>query len=621
MNKIQVIVKDKVLCRCDECKQKKRQIHLRMACRRKDLPHPDDAGSIDITGRYEEDKEHPRFTCQINQAGVHIEGWLQIVFVAIEGNKAAIPRSSQAFTLSGDLDLKSREFLFVVYDDWSKSHGQGVGQGLLKLLAQGCLAMNMTIEPPIYGMQSTINTILRPYLIGKREKAKPRQKAPRLSEYALAALPVSVRKELVAVESIPLPTPYINALQKEFSPQEISKVIEDWNSVPQEPPSDRDLRRRKVLGTLAAKVRKFFVWFHSSLWPTLRWHFRNFLSSYTYRQDSNRSLLGDLEMIYSQTPHTAEEYEFLGKKGLDLVWKPGVKEPYFYEADLKSLSFSKSKYGVGGGLWKCLLKINKSSSKMKKPATYYFDVLFTVVGIGADVGYNLMSENSGLDFAFDDWQAMDFHGDAVMYDISVWWGMVKGGSYGITKLRVYGNKAHIPLNFDMSGWSEIFAQGVGIGASVIFGKVVPRKVKVPGKTHQKESKDFPLTGKNSAKSHFDLGCAVLDGELFYLMSPGSILRLDGYTDTVDCKVRNKELAKLRIQNVWQAIKDTMGKKLPIALYDAYTPNPLGEEPAFIGEWNDKTKKYEHKIDDDTDDRYWRRVDVFLNGRGMLRLQG
>jgi hypothetical protein len=214
-------------CRCG-------RVHSVPPCRVKDRPRPEDPGREDVTGRYEQDAAKPRFTCQLNQAGAHIEGWLQYVDAADRGKTlpaSAATKPRQVFTLSGDRDPRRGEFRFVVYDDWSPARrGQGVGQGFLYPRGGGRIEINMTIgQGP--GAGESLHTTMRPYPYGG--------KVPRLSNHALSSLPAAVREELRVVETHPLPTPYVTELRADFSPQWVRDTLAQWYGLQNKPPLER----------------------------------------------------------------------------------------------------------------------------------------------------------------------------------------------------------------------------------------------------------------------------------------------------------------------------------------------------------------------------------------------
>jgi hypothetical protein len=615
-------------CRCG-------RVHSVPPCRVKDRPRPEDPGRDDITGRYEQDAAKPQFTCQLNQAGAHIEGWLQFVYAADRGRTlpaTAAARLRQVFTLSGDRDRRNGEFRFAVYDDWSpEQRGQGVGQGFLRPRGRDRVELSMTIGQG-RGPAETIRTMLRPYPYGG--------KVPRLSNHALASLPGAVREELRVVETHPLPTPFVTELRADFSPQWVRQRLAQWYSVQNKPPSERDRVQRPVLGAVEGRLRAFFLRFHRELWPTIRWHIRMHLSCYRFEQGSTRTLLEDLAFIATRTARSAEDkFEFIGEEGLGLSWTPAPPtEPFVYKAKLRLWQIQVGKStrpprpkipepqgsgapAVSAGVARGTLVVAKYGPGIKAPVIMHFDVRFTVVGAALDVGMAVYSENDALEIIDDDWQASDFQGDAVMFDVSGWVASpFAGGSLGVSKLRIYGSKAYPPITFDLTGPSPVRGGGAGIGGSFLFGDLTPKGQKPAADVPEARTREFPLTGAASNKSHFDLGCAVLDTEgretirrfcaqeLFYLQSPHSVVRIEADTDRVDCRWRNEELSKLRADNAFQAIKDTLGKKAPVAF--------LGTERKGYGEVRAKNIG---NLADDTEDRTWRKVEVYLNGRGMMRL--
>jgi hypothetical protein len=596
-------------------------VHTVPACRAKSKPKPEDPGRDDVTGRYEQDASKPQFTCQINQAGAHIEGWLQFVYAA--GAGSVLPATDAArirpvFVLSGDRDPRSGEFRFVVYDDWSPARlGQGVGQGLLRARGRGRVEISMTISAGPRPAE-TVHTMLRPYPFGG--------KVPRLSNHALNSLTADVREELKAVETHPLPTPYVTELRNRFSPQWVRHQLAQWYAVQHRPPSERNRVQQVAVRAIEGRLRAFYLRFHRSLWPTISWHLRMHLSCYRREEGSTWNLLEDVAFIATRTERgPGDKFVFLGKEGLGLKWRPAPPtEPFFYRIKLRLWQVQRQYRRAGAGIMRGTLSIDKRGPGIRTPKVMQFDVRFTVVGIGADVGLAVYSENEGIAIVDDDWQPSSFQGDAIMYDLGAWWAMYAGVSLSLSKMRVYGSKAYPAMTFDLSGTSPIRGQGAGVGGAIMFGYLTPKGQEPPRDVPVATSREFPITGATSTKSHFDLGCAVLDTEgreairrfcaqeLFYLQSPHSAIRIDADTDSVDCQWRNKELSELRAANAFQAMKDTLGKKAPVSF--------LGTELKGHGEARARGQgKDGGCLGDGVEDRNWRKVEVFLNGRGQLRM--
>ncbi len=616
-----------VRCYCRECRGK---VHLQKTCRRKDSPHPDDASGIDITGRYEEDQRLPQFTCQINQAGIHIEGWLQFVYVAAPGKELSkemrspnLPR--QIYTFSGTLlDKSSGQYDLVFYDDWTRNKGQEVGRGALRKGNKGRLAFTASITHSNTSIAFNLQTSLRPYPVG--------DKTPRLSELALSGLPAAIQQYIAPLETAPLPAPYIKQLHQTFSPVRIREIIRLWRTHEGEPNTECSRARRELIKPFNDYVGRFLNRFHSSIVPVLRWHVRNYLSRFIFEEGASRSLLQDLEIAVTRTPQYKEnEFPFLGKDNLDLVRTDLGETEHHYEAELLLSGGTKTfrrpvrgntptvwkRTPVGGGALSGTLTVKKVYPP-DKTWTTKFDIQVFGLSLGASYGGTIAIRSTGSAVTYADWRPENFCGSAILIDASLWASLGGGRSYGVTVLHVHGDQTWAALDFDFSGWSTVFGIGGGISGSLFYGEIsrqgAAKNIEIPS-----ESRNFPLTSISSTEAHFELGCAVLEKEgraairrmcakeLFFLSSPYSSLRIDGYTDRVDCAKRNIELSNLRSQNTLQAVQDILGKKMAEDMNIRL--NYYGEEPAERAGLADGAK-----------DRAWRKVEVFLNGRGLIRLQ-
>lgn len=134
------------------------------------------------------------------------------------------------------------------------------------------------------------------------------------------------------------------------------------------------------------------------LWPTVGWHLRMHLSMFRREETSTRNLLEDLAFVTARTVREpGDTRQFLGEQGLRLRWRPSVpEEPFFYRIQLRLWQVQREFKGVGAGVMRGNLAVEKRGPGIRMPVLMQFDVRFTVVGIGVGVGLAVYSENDGL---------------------------------------------------------------------------------------------------------------------------------------------------------------------------------------------------------------------------------
>ncbi len=712
----------KVRCFCPECRGK---THIQMKCRIESLPEPDDSGKVDITGRYEENRSRSRITCQINQAGIHVEGWLQT------GHAVKDKIERVCYSISGDMfDKQIAQFNIVLKD----LAGKIIGQGSLRARPREKLEIDTLIR-----YQPPNNNPVRFHYYFKRYPLS--SKIPRLSDDAILHFPESIKRFIIATETASLPSYSFHEIYQRFRPEYIRDLIIRWR---EKRPSSINLMYRRHLIAQEEKnsnyksfythVKEFFNLFHPDLRPLLCWHIRYHLSQFKIKEGDSKSALSYLEDIVSRTINDPEEYYLFGKNGLNLI-RDLVDKEYHYEAELSvfepniSLELVEKPFfqkmaklvihkAIGVGFWKGILTVKKTAplDNTWRPNPAKFDLVFYGISVGKNImfpGEKILSKlkleipkidipkvgkiefgklanlgagtygfiSKGTAVTYANWLQENFRGSALWIDVSAFGALGAGPSYGIiSELLVYGDKNWEPLSFDFSGFSWALGFGIGGAGKIYYGDIIPHgtKVKVPS-----PKISFPVTSTTEAEIHFDLGCSVIEPEgrnairrmcaqeLYFMHSPNSFLQIYAYTDRVGCALRNIELSLLRAMNVLQAIKDTMGKR--IAMGPRIKVNIFCEEDIskavkeIVGKrldqiskiqwkiyilktsqwetivdmmkdiWNTLGKRDYHEpniqlnlygegpakkagLPDSAQDREWRKVEVFLNGRGVAKLQ-
>ena len=161
--------------------------------------------------------------------------------------------------------------------------------------------------------------------------------------------------------------------------------------------------------------------------------------------------------------------------------------------------------------------------------------------------------------------------------------------------------------------------GIGAEFTMAFGAILdPAEDPKNDYTRKPVTYTLGIRKQESANVHFKFGSAILEtmGKalvrsfcavwLRWVDSPESQLTVIGHADSVDSPERNRDLSRMRAQNVIQAMKDVLGPKLRIP------------ESRIIAQAWGECDAYFHG-EEDSRNRKFRRVDVALDGHCVLTL--
>jgi flagellar motor protein MotB len=328
---------------------------------------------------------------------------------------------------------------------------------------------------------------------------------------------------------------------------------------------------------------------------------------------------------------------------------------HIYEATLDVLGGASAHAGVGIGAYLAMLKLTKSTDPKW---TESYRIWFGELSVGPSVGVTAKMKggkvrpslsksrvsgsvtlwNSGAGSSSASWFPQEIPGTAWLIggDASANAGL--GASLSTMLLHLNGNEMHSPLILEFPRSVSLAFGGISVGVKAfsMWGWVWDAGQNLtphyPAYVYLED--DFAGEIAFERQIHFRLGDALLTdegrqalrllaaSELYCFMSSESTLAIIGHADRVDCRARNIELSKLRAQNVLRALKDILGDDFNIPEDKEHLHVAgLGETSAEFADWFARmTGLGIYQPDGEPDPRF-RRVDIVLNGRLVLRLQG
>lgn len=624
---------------CQELNRKER------ACRKLAGKQPDKTLGVDITGRYEQAENPPQFTCQINQAGIYLEGRIQFFIVAQEGQKLDEIPFLPTLKFKGELiDVALKKFSIQILNEKNNTK-VGLGSIIVNKTNRGFkikLNAEIHIDDSIKKRKHKISTELSP--------SELFSEIPKFPEELISSFNNSkIKDEMDGIEVSPVPIFYLREIEKIFSRDRMIGLIEKWFEYGDLPRSAAETKRKTLIKYFDEFVGEFLNRFHKDLIPAIRWNLRIHFASMEHnlkKQFSHKAILDWLIIIITQTPYLKYDtiskkeimlFPHLGKDGLNLIDERIRSEEITYFATLD----------VKGGVLpvpvKTFVKVDmtimygKLSIKKKGETDNSienigeFRISLGYFGLSVDIldkskimkGKLNSLKGEGVAQSPYKWGARDFIGYGQLISFSASTSKWIGLSPSYTKLGITGSGVFPPLIFTFKKISTIlgkkFVGKGGIAWVEISDSEGQRNV--PLFLGIEESvKPILLYHEAKEKNHFDFGCATLTKEgrellrrfcaheLFFLYSPLSTLEIYGHTDSVDCERRNLELSEMRAKNVLQAIKDILGNKFAIPKNNIIIKG-YGEQFAI------------KSISDNTKSQEWRKVEIKLNGVNSVRLFG
>ncbi|MGC4068874.1 MAG: hypothetical protein QM784_30370 [Polyangiaceae bacterium] len=271
--------------------------------------------------------------------------------------------------------------------------------------------------------------------------------------------------------------------------------------------------------------------------------------------------------------------------------------------------------GLGGGYYGGTLQVSELPSNDPK-ATPTWDVTYpvSIAQVGVGLGVSFGSDNDAVVSTPYPWQASNFPGPVKLVDLSIGAGI----SIGATGFFVSGDGTYPELVVDFSGLSPTL--GAGAGLSEAIGSIGPAgAAKMPPFSVLPETVYTAAVDARSAV-HFPFGQAELTPEgrqvlrilaaqeLALFRAGHAKLLVESYADRVDTAEYNELLTKCRSWNCYQALKDILGS----SLHHSTEKRLLG-----LGETGAEAAGDKDNVENPT----WRRSEIYVNGRLVLRLRG
>ena len=271
--------------------------------------------------------------------------------------------------------------------------------------------------------------------------------------------------------------------------------------------------------------------------------------------------------------------------------------------------------GLGGGYYGGTLQVSELPSNDPNDRQLWeitFPISIAQFGVGLGVSFG--SDNDAVISTPYPWQPNNFPGTIKLVDLSVGAGV----SFGATGCFISGDGTYPELIVDYSGFSPML--GAGAGLTEAIGTVGPAGQPKPTPFNVSAETSYAAAASARTAIHFPFGRAELTAEgrqllrvfaaqeLALLRAGYAKLLIESHADRVDSKEYNELLTKCRSWNCYQALKDILGSSIHHSTERRLIG--LGETGATIA--GDK---------DSVENPAWRRSDIFMNGRLVLRLRG
>jgi outer membrane protein OmpA-like peptidoglycan-associated protein len=567
----------------------------------RDVPRPDNPPG-NITGRYEyrDSRGRPIYTVNINQAGRHIEA-MRVPVLYVKHKRGRTARRLQgdlqpdgSFTFFG---WKSPDYFgHFRYKDDNHLHLEQEGEAVVdKYGATG------ERQPPVDHKLIKISS--RPTLteMAFHGTGFPRDGLVHRSEwYPLTQMQIDHLKNTLKAENVAkflLAHFSAPARSRALDPNTQGKVAEKFNHALAKVFED-PLRGVHLDDVLLARF------YARTILTNNKWTFNRITRS----QIDWIQIMVDLYSIgskaagYSQAKLGSIE-KYLGLTASAQHPKPG-EAPHKYKVTLKLTGVT----AVVLSGYRGTITIEKiSGTKWNKPEK--FQVGFSGLAVAAKIAIG--DETEGTGESYIDWRPADFPGDVRL---------VTGSLGGVAKagfMHVFGQKHLPPMHVTFAGL-DVAKPELGVGLEGLLGRIHDKPL--PAEDLSRTIVDEPYDVAYGLKDdvHFCFGSALLTpdarqalrilcaNELPAFMAPTSRLRIVGHTDPVNTDEFNLKLSKLRAENTLQAIKDILGTSFRIT------------DVTATGEGEVLARK--DKLPQDKPDPRYRRVDVILNSRLVLRLR-
>lgn len=278
--------------------------------------------------------------------------------------------------------------------------------------------------------------------------------------------------------------------------------------------------------------------------------------------------------------------------------------------------------GLGGGIFCGTLTITKLAEQTKTGPviwrqSYPIWLAQLGVGLGISLGSEDESENHQIVATPFHWRVDDFPGILHLLDVTAGGGPA---SWGVTGLFLSGSGRFPEMAADLSGQTTNYGLNIELSGAVGYvfpaGQTKPEKYTVPDETKYEasvkieEAVHFPFSWETLTEEARQKIRILAAKELALFRSGQPKLYFVGHADRVDEPEWNKALSHCRAFNAYQALRDALG--------DNFRYNPDKEPERYgLGELGATLAKDKDNVQNPN----WRRVDIYVNGRLVVRLSG
>ena len=567
-------------------------------------PPDPDISPQNITGRYEyhDDRNRPKFTVNINQAGNHIEGfWTDVLY------RSYSSQTRRADHFRGDRQSDGR-FLFF------SARSPDYLWGYLKYE-----------NGNLYVTRMGANKDQAVKLVKYSDTAT-------LTEMAFGKFGFPEDGIVHRYERFPLTQKQIERLRNMLSPAMIEPLLTKFftvhTGVRHSDKSKQTEAAQPLLTHLASVFDDQNSGFADFDRPLARFYAKSILASTKWSfQHITRTHLDWMQLMLDIVEQSgfklAPLQTYLGLyPSKEIADKSAPQHEYKVKLKLKGFSLLFARY-------KGELTIEKISGKRWGPET------FKAKFMGGGIDFGRSFEVEGKASTYLPWSSSNVPGEAKLGEL----GISIGPSASAGFLQLFGTGYLPPMDVtftdvDLKGKVQWPRAG---GKSLPFGEILKKNQPDVDLSSNPISTDYGAQYQLLNDVHFCLGSAFLtdDGrqalrivganELVAFGSSTSSLRIVGHTDRVDTtkksateaekQEKNRILSKLRADNTLQAIIDILGRDLAIPKNGSQMViEGQGEEEAIKEE---KLKKLSYN---NKPIPKFRRVDVYLNSRLIISLQ-
>jgi hypothetical protein len=591
-----------------------------------DDPRPE-VTQLDITGHYEaEATSGIPITVQLNQAGLHFEGWYQERVLGQSGQRSTLGQRR----IRGDVQRAHSNRIEATYT--------------LVGIEQGRLIFNLRGDNMEMKMESTIVSDIYFRRISR---------SSRVPTEAVRGADFEHQSVLEASINAPLNTrdEQMLAAMCEILRNRINEYLLVARFGGPGGPESQRVNRASGINRC---VDLIFTRFAPQQEPLVRRRMQEILATAMYGAGRvTRPYWDWLQIVRAQNPDQTQDLErYLGLRQVGSEGNHRYRWRY-------SIGTTESREGLGtqprgrgqagrtrgstilgGSILLGTLTIEKLEPE---PWTQSYTMGMVQVSAGVSRGIVHDATTRWTEFTTPfAWEGGNFEGPIAMARATAAATARTGGGQGVGSgagsgfLTFYGDGSNAPITVDASGLITIMGSYIGAELSVSGGYIAGGEEEVVRRCQPPEAIREQVHYRPQGVAHFALDDPSLTDEgrrairrfcathLTSLQNPSSSLRVEGFTDPLGTPQRNYELSRLRAVNTLQAIRDIMGNRLGIP-QGQQEAEGLGETPSYLGilaelrALGQELPSHEDLVVYEAP--HWRKVEVSIGGQVLLALHG